>query len=1358
MLFLLLVVISRGIMGLKEEKIQHPVLNFQNNGGEIGLLGDFDSISFYNYKNASGLLDDGNSSKEPGHRLYVRNVTNNQNVEVGSLDGYVSQMIPLNNDSVAIHGNFTLFNEKKVVGPIIYNATSNNVTPIFSSSSSNTKDKSKFQVGSRLQGRSEDESRSKLQSGKVNTILVDHDLIYMGGNFGFNDTYGAAVYNMTSKEVTSTPFQGFGKNSTVNSIIKIQDEDDTVEKGSIIFGGHFDTLGLPELLKHNVSKKLNRSTLVTAEQQVSLKHAIFSNTNGADSDESTILCPSANNIWSTEPNKGGQWAAELPDEMKGIRPTKVRLFPADQENNVKAFRIYTYPNNGIMNLSYVDPSTNKISLCDALCTLLRVDDLKNFTQKNSDDSEKFESDPNVYVDPNDGSYMTYINSLNNSKTLGYGANYQEFALENPVGIDKLGITVLEWYGSQGALAGVELYLNTIIVYGNNTLNEPNCGDTSDEDQQNYSEIKRGKWKSIKSMVPNPLDNDYLVSVLSEDQDSKAEIHLYPNITYSGNYSIILPTPGCVQDDTCEKRSIVNVTLYDYDDNVLASKLIYQNNNDDKFDSLFEGHLNGTEEDKGRNKISISYYDDILPGQKASWVVVDRVETMVLGLDDHSFTQRHNKTRNMLEEVRLNGLFEYSLANFSNYQTDLVYKNSSNNKKIIESTNTYVGNSSINMLSAFLGKNALVEDIDIIQEDHEKFLVLFGDHISTWSNITNNEKNFITFSLSNYNNTANETQGQVFKRDNEEMSSLNLFNGSFDESIMRLVNHGDDLLLIGNFSMKNDDDSSLDIENILDKNSSITALSNFALLSNNIWYGFGNKHLDDSFDQFANISIDGIEYFVFGSTKSNLYKVWNHTATSWVDNPKYVINITQAVDLGPEIQLISGMSFNVMDFYSKDQAVLKNANKFKQYNFTIDDEDGEIELSIYYNRSLSIINGNFTTESNVRNIGLIQNDTIKAVDGELKFSDAPSMRTIYANLDILIIGTNDSISVNGEDNLTGILIYHLNNDTFADTQPPSLSTNDDTLYINSVALYDKEDTIMVGGNFNKAGSLDCNALCVYNLKQTQWQNPTSDSDNVDLDGYVTNIKFYTSSDVLISGNLTFNGERTNFMTYGFGNSKFKSQSKAKINTLDSNLVVNNFILTDNKTNLEGRTVAYGPDFVAGFDGSSWNRIDEEIDFSSGAEFKDMTLLPLDKENSKSNGSYFDKNKVLSLAGRFKLKHYGMVNIALFDGTKWIPYVYTAKQNKLGIINSILLRDSLKLQSLTDILNRLHDLSRGNVVGISLACALGSTLLFGALYMIPFFVMMRKSRKDVESQRIQENEMLQAVNPGDLLHEIDLNRHS
>ena len=75
----------------------------------------------------------------------------------------------------------------------------------------------------------------------------------------------------------------------------------------------------------------------------------------------------------------------------------------------------------------------------------------------------------------------------------------------------------------------------------------------------------------------------------------------------------------------------------------------------------------------------------------------------------------------------------------------------------------------------------------------------------------------------------------------------------------------------------------------------------------------------------------------------------------------------------------------------------------------------------------------------------------------------------------------------------------------------------------------------------------------------------------------------------------------------------------------------------------------------------------------------------------------------------------------------------------------------------ILIDFNHLSRGKVVGISLACALGSTTLLGLLYIIPYFALF-KNRKDgyFQPERIHEDEMMDAVNPEDLLHEIDLQR--
>lgn len=172
---------------------------------------------------------------------------------------------------------------------------------------------------------------------------------------------------------------------------------------------------------------------------------------------------------------------------------------------------------------------------------------------------------------------------------------------------------------------------------------------------------------------------------------------------------------------------------------------------------------------------------------------------------------------------------------------------------------------------------------------------------------------------------------------------------------------------------------------------------------------------------------------------------------------------------------------------------------------------------------------------------------------------------------------------------------------------------------------------------------------------------------------------------------------------------------------------------------------------------------------------MKLLTLDKP-SDYNQTYFDKSQIFTIAGVFRLKDYGLVNMALFNGTSWIPYVFTSLQQQkltgsgsgsgsgsrssslqIGQIQSILIDDSYRFQSSDDLKKTNKNLSRGKVVGISLACALGSTTLLGLLYIIPYFALF-KNRKDgyFQPERIHEDEMMDAVNPEDLLHEIDLQR--
>lgn len=232
------------------ESIEQPTLNFDDFGDRIGLFGSYDGISLYAYQNASAFLEIGESQEDGHQNMYIRNPVNNNNLQLASFDGGVTQMMQLSDETLIINGNFTMFNNNSIQSPIIYNITSQEAASIFPTSSN--------------------DGTPTIKNGDVKTIFIDGGLVYMGGDFEFNNTHGVALYNLTSKELKTTLFKGFGKNSSVNAIAKIFDEkNDDESHGSIIFGGEFTDLGLGDLLKHNVTKNATNSSLITAEQQVS---------------------------------------------------------------------------------------------------------------------------------------------------------------------------------------------------------------------------------------------------------------------------------------------------------------------------------------------------------------------------------------------------------------------------------------------------------------------------------------------------------------------------------------------------------------------------------------------------------------------------------------------------------------------------------------------------------------------------------------------------------------------------------------------------------------------------------------------------------------------------------------------------------------------------------------------------------------------------------------------------------------------------------------------------------------------------------------------------------------------------------
>jgi len=1321
------------------EPIDHPQLDWKLFGNNLGLFGDFNSVSIYRYVNDSFIESDSDTSK-----LFLRNLSSNSNLPIGQFNGAITQLLPVSEDTVLVLGNFTQFNNQDIQSPIIYNLTGEEVTQIILPSAS---------------------KRDDLPSvnGTVTTVFIDNDLVYMGGDFVFNNTYSAAVYNMTSKQLSSLPFRGFGENSRINSIQKIFDESDNdVNSGSIVFGGQFNTLGFKELLIHNITSNstknhtntTNLTSIITAEQQISLKHGTFTTVNGGKGDPKSLICPKDNGYWSVLAGEGGEWSVELPDAMKGLVPSKARLYIPDSPNSAKFFRIYTYPNNGIMNLSYIDPETNQLSYCDAWCPLQTVNDLKKQTTHNLNNMSESNNVTN-FIDEF-GSYTSYYNASTKTRTLGYGNNYQEFAFKNQIGVDRVGVTIVDWYGDEGALSGFELYSDSIEVYGNETLNAPNCDSDEDSSTKNEAAIVSGTWKSVQSLVNSVQNTDYMVS-----QDTNTEIIVYPNITYSGYYSLIMTTPGCIADNSCDRRSIVNVTLVDSEGNALTTKLIYQNNDYDKFDYLYYGHLNGSVEDLGKVRIEVSRYGSITENDATPWTVMDKIVANIVSLDHYfdknSTNSTHNKTSTNYEltYIKLNGLFEYSLANFTTFnESKVVYLDGNMTK--LNPENKYVGNSTINILSGELANTSSIQKLQIAQSGNNHNLLILGNFESDSSNLTLLNNNLVTLNLAGYDTRRNESDTTVLNKRDAYMKlfkrdDLSIYGTTFNNPVESIYDFENQIVFLGDFTIEGNDSKLFDLSN---DNKTTNSISNIAFYSNKEWYGLGNNG-SIAFDQMTNVTIDNNNYIVFSQSAANsTYETWDSTNNKWVTEPKYQLKINQALNLGEAQQILGGLSFKIMDYYGVDQAFVTN-NSVTGYDFNVTDGSFDISRSYYINETLSVIGGTFKSNSSVTNVGFLSNGSSTSLfplHGDISWGTSNEIETLFVNSgqEALYIGMNGTISVNSA-NYTGVVIYDLLSNEFKDVQPPSLSNDDGSpIEVNAIVQYDNGGKLLVGGKFTKAGSFDCNGLCIYDLNATRWIDPSANSSGLSVSGTATDIRFFEKSQVFISGNFTIDGDHVNFVTYDFDNGNFDTISS--LDSLGSDKVVTKFIIQDSDINT--KMIAYGANFISGFDGSNWESIDQEIVFDSNTTFNDIKLLDLAKANA--NGTYFGSKHILALAGRFELKKYGLVNVALFNGSNWTPYIYAEADNgNIGEIKSLLINDRFGFLSSQDV-NTKSKLSRGKVVGISLACALGSTTLLGLLYLIPFYALLRKQNNEHQFQRINEKDQMDAVNPGDLLEEIDIQR--
>ncbi|KAK2606180.1 hypothetical protein QQS21_003463 [Conoideocrella luteorostrata] len=474
-----------------------PLANLDfSNLGRIAIAGDFNGISLYEYEGQIAKPLPTNGSE-----FLLARLPNGALAPIVSTDASIRAMCSLKNGDgnlkrVVIGGNFTSIDGTQSTAIALFNPNTTEVTPL------------------------------KGLEGEVNALYCDdsREIVYVGGKFKGSNSTNAIAWSVADGW-SNLPFAGF--NGPVNAISK-------TSNGHIIFGGSFTGLG-------------NASTPSQPDSQiVNLSGANITATNSATtagfSDPKSIVCSAGKD------GPGGTWLAadKTPATWEarfgfGFEPTKLRLYNTHQDGRgTKTFRFLAFPLNGIMNFTYVDPSTGQNATCTSECPL-----------------------------SNDGNMK-----------------FQDFHFVNRVGMNSFQLAISDWYGAGAGFSGVELFQDDIFAYAISNFNEPNCKGI----QFPSTATSTGPWKHSPSAQSNA---DYLSASFKGDVNEKsASVVFTPNILESGNYSVNMYTPGCMPDESCSMRGRVNVTGVMSTGTVNAdfTTTLHQTNYYDKYDQIYFGYV------------------------------------------------------------------------------------------------------------------------------------------------------------------------------------------------------------------------------------------------------------------------------------------------------------------------------------------------------------------------------------------------------------------------------------------------------------------------------------------------------------------------------------------------------------------------------------------------------------------------------------------------------------------------------------------------------------------------------------------------------------------------------------------------
>lgn len=722
----------------------------------------------------------------------------------------------------------------------------------------------------------------------------------------------------------------------------------------------------------------------------------------------------------------------------------------------------------------------------------------------------------------------------------------------------------------------------------------------------------GSWTTSVSVQTNA---QYLTTSLPQGTTGSADVSVVfmPDITESGNYSIILYTPGCIADRTCSTRGHVNITGTVASATTSAavpfSTQLWQTNNYDKYDQVFLGYVDATSP-TFRPSVTLAPSS----GQAGPLTVVaQRVRFQLLS-----------------SAQGLNGLYEFN-PNQATINTDFSasavdYAGVSLNAGATVSALT-VHNNITYVAGSF--SSADFSNIFAIQNGNATSLASGGLNAPVTAMYQNGSYLYVggNFTNTRVGNTPGLGNVAAYSITNSSWQSLGAgVNGMVTDIVPITLN------ITANVPQQ-----VLAISGFFSQVFAYGSNASFSVSNLAVWVPSAQNWLENLNTQ--SIALSG--RIVSSTTIPNSTTLYAGAVSSQMLGANGVVALSTSGGLNLQqlpIQILPEQSTNQTTTRKRAAAVQQQVNG--------------IVAGLFYNSNglnLTIVGGHFSAKasngSTIENLALINGSSSNSVTGLTS--------NMGADAAILALGTQGTTLFAGGSIPGALLSYDLVAGTSSPTQPPALTGNLAT--VNAIAVQPSGSRIAVGGSFTSAGSFACPALCIYDASSRQWSSPGT---GVSQSSTVSALSWATATRLIVAGNLTLNGSYITMASYDATTSSLTPFTNAGSASALPGPITAFTPATPAYTTFFAAGVAASDNtaFLSQYNGSAWSPVGGAL--GPGTLILGLQVLALTQAHAAASSSLLSNTQTLLITGRLELPGFGNASAALWNGTAFTPFILSS----------------------------------------------------------------------------------------------------